>query len=114
MFPVPEHGKGVLHSSVWDLSTPPIASSSQKTAAGPSETTKQQESASTDETTEESVEVEQEETAESKWKKTSSLPEGIEPGTVDIAVMIFVMSALHPMEWQRAIANAYKVSLDGS
>jgi len=114
MFPVPEHGKGVLHSSVWDLSTPPIASSSQDIPAGPSETSVPKAPASSDENAEEAVEADQEETAESKWKKTSSLPEGIEPGTVDIAVMIFVMSALHPMEWQRAIANAYKVSSDGS
>jgi tRNAThr (cytosine32-N3)-methyltransferase len=112
MFPVPEHGKGVLHSSVWDLSTPPVASSSQDTPAGPSETTVPKASASSEENVGETVEAE--ETVESKWKKTSSLPEGIEPGTVDIAVMIFVMSALHPMEWQRAIANAYKVSFDES
>lgn len=45
----------------------------------------------------------------SSSSSSSSLPEGVEPGTVDIAVMIFVMSALHPLEWQRAVANAYKV-----
>ncbi|KAJ9097823.1 hypothetical protein QFC19_006691 [Naganishia cerealis] len=46
-------------------------------------------------------------------EKESSLPEGVEPGTVDIAIMIFVLSALHPLEWQRAIANVYKMLKPG-
>jgi hypothetical protein len=37
------------------------------------------------------------------------LPEGIEENSVDVATLIFVMSALHPKEWQRAVANCYKV-----
>lgn len=48
----------------------------------------------------------------SVWDLSSaqSLPEGVEPGTVDIVVMIFVLSALHPKEWTQAVANIYKVS----
>jgi tRNAThr (cytosine32-N3)-methyltransferase len=47
----------------------------------------------------------------SVWDMTSSntLPSGIQSGTVDIVVLVFVMSALHPDEWGTAIANIYKV-----
>lgn len=46
------------------------------------------------------------------WDLSSDLlPEGIEPGTVDIAVFIFVFSALHPDEWFQAISNVHKVGL---
>lgn len=37
------------------------------------------------------------------------LPPGVEPGTVNIIVLVFVLSALHPDEWGRAIANIHKV-----
>jgi tRNAThr (cytosine32-N3)-methyltransferase len=90
MYPVPEHGKGILHASVWDVTHPPV--SDPNPSADPDSTPTS--------------------TSEGEPKPTSSLPDGIAPGTVDVAVMIFVMSALHPMEWQRAIANAYKVSKD--
>ena len=40
---------------------------------------------------------------------TNSLPEDVAPGTVDIIVMIFVLSALHPNEWEVAIDNVHKV-----
>lgn len=36
---------------------------------------------------------------------TSELPSGLEPGSVDIIVLIFVLSALHPREWQQAMTN---------
>ncbi|WOO85825.1 putative methyltransferase-like protein [Vanrija pseudolonga] len=36
-----------------------------------------------------------------------SLPEGIEPGTVDVLTVIYVLSALHPKEWEQAIHNLY-------
>jgi len=39
-----------------------------------------------------------------------SLPEGVEPGSIDIIVMIFVLSALHPNEWRQAVSNVYRVS----
>lgn len=48
------------------------------------------------------------------WDLSSpeGLPEGLrdKEGKVDIVVMIFVMSALHPGEWRRARKNAWKVS----
>lgn len=93
MYPVPEHGKGRLHSSVWDVTTPPVATQRHNDSGN---TNSQDPSSS----------------STAPAPAASSLPEGVEPGTVDIAVMIFVMSALHPLEWQRAIANAYKVGLN--
>ena len=92
MYPVPPHGKGILHSSVWDVTQPPVAS--QSTVRRPSRADGS--AAESNDASEDSV-------------KQSSLPEGVEPNSVDIAIMIFVLSALHPLEWQRAIANVYKV-----
>lgn len=93
MYPVPPHGKGILHSSVWDVTKPPVASQStlRPQPAGESSGATDSEGASA-------------------TPNESSLPEGVEPNSVDIAIMIFVLSALHPLEWQRAIANVYKVS----
>jgi tRNAThr (cytosine32-N3)-methyltransferase len=34
----------------------------------------------------------------------------MEPGSVDIVILVFVMSALHPDEWDQAISNIHKVS----
>jgi tRNAThr (cytosine32-N3)-methyltransferase len=93
MYPVPPHGKGILHSSVWDVTQPPVAS--QSTVQQPAST-----QSKSDPSTKEDPETQ---------TKQSSLPEGVEPNSVDIAIMIFVLSALHPLEWQRAIANVYKV-----
>lgn len=47
------------------------------------------------------------------WDLTSpdTLPPGIEPGEVDVIILVFVMSALHPDEWGRAISNIYKVCI---
>ncbi|KIM90183.1 hypothetical protein PILCRDRAFT_59943 [Piloderma croceum F 1598] len=49
------------------------------------------------------------------WDLTSSdtLPPGVEPGTVDIVILVFVISALHPDEWGRAIANIHKILKPG-
>ncbi|KDQ61936.1 hypothetical protein JAAARDRAFT_123355, partial [Jaapia argillacea MUCL 33604] len=48
------------------------------------------------------------------WDLTSdSLPDGVQPGTVDIAIMVFVLSALHPEEWGRAISNVFKMLKPG-
>ncbi|TDL23711.1 methyltransferase [Rickenella mellea] len=44
---------------------------------------------------------------------SESLPQGIQPGTVDIVVLIFVLSALHPNEWPNAIANIYRMLKPG-
>lgn len=45
---------------------------------------------------------------------TFSLPEGLEPGTVDVITCIYVLSALHPREWRQAIHNLYTVSRKSS
>ena len=37
------------------------------------------------------------------------LPPNIEPGSVDIVVLIFVLSALHPNEWKAAAENVYRM-----
>jgi hypothetical protein len=42
---------------------------------------------------------------------SDGLPPDMEPGSVDIVVLVFVMSALHPDEWGQAISNIYKVDL---
>ena len=48
----------------------------------------------------------------SVWDVTSleGLPQDVNPGTVDIVILVFVMSALHPDEWGQAINNIQKVS----
>jgi tRNAThr (cytosine32-N3)-methyltransferase len=47
----------------------------------------------------------------SVWDLTSeTLPDGLEPNSVDIVVLIFVLSALHPDEWEQAVGNVHKVS----
>lgn len=40
---------------------------------------------------------------------TGAIPEGLEPHSVDIVVMIFVFSALAPDQWAQAIANLKKI-----
>ena len=46
----------------------------------------------------------------SVWDLSSDqLPTDLEPGSVDIAVLIFVLSALHPDEWFSAVKNAHRV-----
>ncbi|KAJ6485644.1 methyltransferase [Mycena sanguinolenta] len=48
------------------------------------------------------------------WDLTSeSLPEGVEPESADIVVMVFVFSALHPDEWVRAVTNIHKILKPG-
>lgn len=41
------------------------------------------------------------------------LPEGIEPNSVDIVVMIFVFSALAPEQWPQAVSNLQKILKPG-
>jgi tRNAThr (cytosine32-N3)-methyltransferase len=44
------------------------------------------------------------------WDLTSpSLPPGIEEGSVDVVVLVFVMSALSPGEWGAAVRNVWKM-----
>ncbi|OCF30390.1 S-adenosylmethionine-dependent methyltransferase [Kwoniella heveanensis BCC8398] len=86
MYPRAEHGSGILHASVWDItSTPSTLASSSSTSTSKSGT---------------SATAEPEEV-------TYTLPEGIKPGTVDVISVIFVLSALHPREWKQAIHNLY-------
>ncbi|GJE93230.1 S-adenosyl-L-methionine-dependent methyltransferase [Phanerochaete sordida] len=48
------------------------------------------------------------------WDLSSdSLPPGLEAGTVDIVILIFVLSALHPDEWRQAITNVHKLLKPG-
>ncbi|KAG5643360.1 hypothetical protein DXG03_001042 [Asterophora parasitica] len=49
------------------------------------------------------------------WDLTSpeGLPDDIVPGTVDIVILVFVFSALHPDEWGRAIANIHRMLKPG-
>jgi tRNAThr (cytosine32-N3)-methyltransferase len=71
MYPRAEHGKGVLHAAVWDITSKP-------------------------QDPEQGVDY--------------TLPAGVEAGTVDIITVIFVLSALHPKEWEQAIHNMFTVS----
>lgn len=41
------------------------------------------------------------------------LPEDLEPNSVDIVIMIFVFSALHPDQWKQAVSNLQKVLKPG-
>jgi tRNAThr (cytosine32-N3)-methyltransferase len=36
-----------------------------------------------------------------------NLPEGIEPGSVDVVIMIFIFSALAPTQWEQALQNVW-------
>jgi tRNAThr (cytosine32-N3)-methyltransferase len=47
----------------------------------------------------------------SVWDVTSinGLPADMPPGSVDIVVLVFVLSALHPDEWGKAINNIHTV-----
>ncbi|CAG8484349.1 5755_t:CDS:2 [Scutellospora calospora] len=48
------------------------------------------------------------------WDLTSTnIPENIEPGSLDIVVLIFVMSAIHPQCWNQAVENVYKMLKPG-
>ncbi|KAI0332694.1 methyltransferase [Cubamyces sp. BRFM 1775] len=48
------------------------------------------------------------------WDLTSSeLPPGLEPSSVDIITLVFVLSALHPKEWANAISNIHKLLKPG-
>lgn len=44
---------------------------------------------------------------------TGQLPPGVEPGSVDIVVMIFVFSALSPEQWKQAMLNLQKLLKPG-
>ncbi|WWD07455.1 hypothetical protein V865_005555 [Kwoniella europaea PYCC6329] len=89
MYPRAEHGLGELHASVWDITSKPSTSAGEQ---------------NTFNSTEEELDLSKLELSD---KKTYSLPEGIQPGSVDVISVIFVLSALHPREWDQAIHNLY-------
>ncbi|KAJ1824840.1 hypothetical protein LPJ60_000449 [Coemansia sp. RSA 2675] len=48
------------------------------------------------------------------WDLSSTeLPSEVAPGSIDIMLMIFVFSALHPDQWSQAVENAYRVLKPG-
>ncbi|KAI2643661.1 methyltransferase [Xylaria nigripes] len=48
------------------------------------------------------------------WDVASEeLPPGIEENTVDVVLMIFIFSALSPVQWNRAVRNIYRVLKPG-
>ncbi|KAJ2852653.1 hypothetical protein IWW36_000010 [Coemansia brasiliensis] len=48
------------------------------------------------------------------WDLASTeLPKNIQPESVDIMLMIFVFSALHPNQWSQAVDNAYRLLKPG-
>jgi tRNAThr (cytosine32-N3)-methyltransferase len=42
-----------------------------------------------------------------------SLPPGLGEGSVDVALMVFIFSALSPSQWKKAVENVYKVLKPG-
>ncbi|TGJ86146.1 hypothetical protein E0Z10_g2582 [Xylaria hypoxylon] len=48
------------------------------------------------------------------WDVASEeLPPGVEENTVDVVLMIFIFSALSPLQWERAVRNIYRVLKPG-
>ena len=48
------------------------------------------------------------------WDTTSDdLPPGLEEGSVDVAIMIFIFSALSPREWDKALNNVHRLLKPG-
>ncbi|KAF9269279.1 methyltransferase [Marasmius fiardii PR-910] len=49
------------------------------------------------------------------WDLSSkdTLPSNLEEGSVDIVVLVFVLSALHPDEWDRAVSNVHRILKSG-
>lgn len=45
------------------------------------------------------------------WDLSSKveLPEGVQEGTVDAVILIFVLSALSPAEWSQGVTNVHRV-----
>ncbi|KAK1504020.1 methyltransferase [Colletotrichum tamarilloi] len=48
------------------------------------------------------------------WDVTSEeLPPGLEEGSVDVAILIFIFSALAPNQWNQAVANVHRLLKPG-
>lgn len=44
------------------------------------------------------------------WDLASDdIPPEVEPESMDVLVLIFVLSALHPDKWDKAMSNLFKV-----
>lgn len=41
------------------------------------------------------------------------LPPGLEPGSVDVVLMIFIFSALNPVQWKKCVSNIYTLLKPG-
>ncbi|KAJ3346999.1 hypothetical protein HDU91_006914 [Kappamyces sp. JEL0680] len=41
------------------------------------------------------------------------IPQEIEPGSLDVCICIFVLSAIHPRDWKQAAANIFKMLKPG-
>lgn len=44
---------------------------------------------------------------------SDELPPGLEEGSVDIALLVFIFSALSPLQWNKAVENVYRVLKPG-
>ena len=51
--------------------------------------------------------------AASPDSENSGLPPGIQEGTVDVVLMVFVFSALHPRQWDQAVRNIWRLLKPG-
>jgi len=108
MFPVPAHGKGKIHAQVWDItSKPPSQPSSPTAPSSPSADAPDLASLSLDGEKSASTSSDRYTTAS---PQSFSLPFGLKPNSVDVLTVIYVLSALHPTEWDQAIHNLYTVS----
>lgn len=98
MYPCPAHGKGKIKASVWDITSRPPPNDDldlSKLSMDESETGSGNDSS---------------DGIARPPAHSYQLPEGVEPGSVDVLTVIYVLSALHPKEWEQAIHNLYTVS----
>ena len=48
------------------------------------------------------------------WDVSSpDLPLGLEEGSVDVVIMVFIFSALHPLQWKQAVCNIWRLLKPG-
>ena len=117
MYPCPDHGKGKIKAAVWDITSSPTQAPSDLNSAtnGHGVSLNPYKSFLPNHTrvrplaTTSSTSIFQSEGG-SRLALDYSLPDGLEPGSVDIITVIFCLSALHPREWDQAIHNFYTVN----
>lgn len=44
---------------------------------------------------------------------SDELPPGLEEGNVDVALLVFIFSAISPLQWKKAVENVYRVLKPG-